>query len=146
MNHKMRLSTAAVAILAAPIVVLAMACGGGGGGNSPSDPGPPPGGDDVVTVNLDDFEYNPRQIQIGPGTTVRFVLRGTDPTHTATAKDGRFDSGFVFENPDDSFEVTFTGNDDDSTYEYSCVSHADCCDMKGSIQVGDNAPDPDAGY
>ncbi len=146
MNRKMRLLTTVIAVAAAPLFVLSLACGGGGGGNTPSQPDDPPEGDNVVTVNLDDFEFSPRRVRVQPGQTVRFVLRGSDPTHTATAKDGRFDSGSAFDNPGDTFEVAFNAQDDDMTYEYACTSHEDCCDMRGSILVGDNAPTPDERY
>lgn len=140
--------TRLVAIVATPLLVATLACGGGGGGsNNPAGPPPPGGGGgEVVVVNLDDFSFVPRRVQIDPGTTVRFVLRGTDPNHTATAVDGRFDSGLVFQAPGDSFEVDFTAADNNMTYDYSCGSHAQCCNMRGSIQVGNNAPPPAPGY
>lgn len=123
------------------------ACGGGGGdgGGSPSAP-PPPDDSGAITVNVDDFSFTPRQLTIQPGQTVRWVMRGNDPTHTVTARDGAFDSGFAFEGSGDSFEHTFTAADDDMTFEYACASHQGCCDMKGSVRVGDSAPAPDPGY
>lgn len=124
-----------------------VACGGGGGdgGESPTAP-PPPNDSGAVTVNVDDFSFTPRQLTIQPGQTVRWVMRGNDPTHTVSALDGEFDSGFAFEDSGDSFEHTFTAADDGMTFEYSCVSHTGCCDMKGSVRVGEGAPAPDPGY
>lgn len=124
---------------------LLLACGGGsdGGGESPTAPAPP-GGGSVVTIEVREHVFDPRSVTIQPGQTVRWVFRGQDPTHTATARDGAFDSGFVFRNQGDTFERRFDGNG--QTFEYFCRSHRDCCEMKGSIRVGSNAPAPDPGY
>lgn len=126
------------ALVTLPLVLTALACGGGGGG-TPSQP-PPPSGSNVVIVDVNDFAFDPATIRVNPGTTVRFVMRGSDPNHTATAVNGRFDSGFVFKNPGDTFEVQFTSADDDQTFDFACTSHQGCCKMQGSISVGDNAP------
>lgn len=132
------------------IAAFLVACGGGGGGGGGSDgptaPPPPPPGGSVVTVEVDEFSFEPRTVTIEPGQTVRWVFRGQDTTHTVTARDGAFDSGFVFQSQGDAFERTFGAADDGRTFEYSCVSHADCCDMKGSVRVGSDAPAPDPGY
>lgn len=128
-----------IALVTLPLVVAALACGGGGGG-SPSEPSPPSGGGNVVVVEVQDFLFNPKNVMVSPGTTVQFVMRGSDPNHTATAVNGRFDSGFAFQNPGDTFEVKFTAADDDQTFDYACKSHQQCCKMQGSISVGDNAP------
>jgi plastocyanin len=126
---------------------LLAACGGGGGGGggNPTDP-PPPGGGTVVTVELDEFTFQPRSVTVEPGQRVRWVLRGSDTTHTVTALDGSFDSGFAFNTPGATFERAFTEADRGTTFNYNCASHADCCDMKGSVRVGSNAPPPNPGY
>ena len=104
----------------------------------------------MVTVEVLDFSYNPKSIQINRGDTVRWVLVGTNPSHTVTALSTAFDSGFVFLNPGDTYDVTF--NQDNVTLEYSCQSHTTCCvvgqagDMKGSVLVGSGAPPPMTGY
>lgn len=126
------------------LALLLSACGGGGGGTSNTPTSPPPS--NVVTVDLNDFSFGPRQLQIQPGTTVRFVHQGTDPEHTSTAKEGRWDSGFAFRNTGNAFEVTFSQADDGKTFEYFCETHQETFDMKGSIKVGNNAPDPAPGY
>ncbi len=133
--------------LALTSCALLVACGGGGdgGGGTPTQP-PPPGDGSVVTVNLTEFDFSPRQVTIEPGQTVRWVMRGNDPSHTVTARDGAFDSGFAFDSAGATFEHTFTAADDGETFEYACVSHQDCCDMKGSVRVGEDAPAPDPGY
>lgn len=138
--------TRLVLTLTACAVLAACGGGGGGGGDTPTQPPPPPGDPGVVTVNLTEFDYSPRQVTVQPGQTVRWVHRGGDPTHTVTARDGGFDSGFAFDSAGNAFEHTFTAADNNQTFEYRCASHADCCDMKGSIRVGADAPAPDPGY
>ena len=128
---------------------LLVACsgggGGGGGGGTPTDP-PPPAPPQTVTIELDEFTYSPRSVTVEPGQTVRWVMRGADPTHTVTALDGAFDSGFAFDAAGDAFQHTFTEADRGKTYNYSCATHSDCCDMKGSVRVGQSAPPPNPGY
>ena len=104
----------------------------------------------TVTVQVLDFSYNPKQVQINSGDTVRWELVGATTTHTVTALSGLFDSGFIFLQPGDSYEQTF--NQNNVTFEYSCSTHALCCvagqigDMKGSVRVGSGAPPPLIGY
>ena len=97
-------------------------------------------------VEMDDFEFVPMQLQVSPGTTVRWIRRGLDPDHTTKSKLERWNSGFIFRNQGDMFEHTFTAADDGKTFEYFCETHVDTQDMKGSVRVGSNAPEPEAGY
>jgi plastocyanin len=113
----------------------------GCGSSSPSATAPAP---KMVTVEVLEFSYNPKSIQINAGDTVRWVFAGTDPTHTVTALRGAFDSGFIFLQPGDFYDQTF--NQDNVTLEYSCASHKACCAMQGSIRVGRGAPPPMTGY
>lgn len=122
--------------------LLVYACGGGGGG-SPTAPSPSPS---VVTVEVNDDFYEPKSITIDPGDTVRWVMNGSNSGHTVTHRDGAFDSGFVFNAAGDSFRRTFGAGDNGKTFEYSCRTHKDCCNMQGSVRVGAGAPDPDPGY
>lgn len=118
-----------------------LACGGGGGGgNSPTEPRAP----QVITVEVSDFTFSPRSIQIQPGDTVRWVMRGSDRTHTVTARDGSFDSGAVFTSGGAFFERRF--DTAGRTHEYWCSSHRNCCMMQGSVRVGQDAPPPNPGY
>jgi plastocyanin len=133
------------AVLALAACITLAACGGGGGGGTPTQPDPP-GSPNVITVELNEFAYSPRQLTIEPGQTVRWVLMGSDPSHTVTARDGAFDSGLTFQDTGDVFQRTFSTSEAGQTFEYACASHSDCCDMKGSIRVGENAPAPDPGY
>jgi len=120
----------------------------GCGSSSPSATAPGP---KMVTVEVLDFSYNPKSIQINSGDTVRWVFAGTNTFHTVTSlAPGAFDSGFVFLQPGDSFDHTF--NQNSVTFEYSCNTHALCCvagqaaEMRGSVLVGGGAPPPMTGY
>jgi plastocyanin len=122
------------------VFLLALACGGGGG-YSPTEPR---GGPKTVTINVIDFAFEPRSVTINPGDTVRWVMQGSDLHHSVTALNGAFDSGAVFTSAGATFERTFS--EANKTYEYYCKMHRDCCNMKGSILVGEAAPPPDPGY
>ena len=105
----------------------------------------------TVTVQVLDFSYDPKQVQINSGDTVRWELVGANPFHTVTSLAmGAFDSTFIFLVPGDFYEHTF--NQNNVTFEYSCSTHALCCvagqigDMKGSVRVGSGAPPPLIGY
>lgn len=125
------------------VAALLWACGGSGGG-SPTEP--PTDTGTTHTVEVIDNAFSPQSIQIQPGDTVRWVMQGGDPTHTVTDNDGAFDSGFVFEEVGDTFSRTFGADENGRTFEYFCQSHRQCCQMQGSVRVGDDAPDPSPGY
>ncbi len=103
------------------------------------------GGANVVIVNILDNFFDPQQVTIQPGDTVRWVLKGNDLSHTTTAT-GTWDSSFVFNVQGASFERTFPQGEDGQTFQYSCVTHQACCQMQGSVLVGENAPSPSPGY
>jgi plastocyanin len=129
-----------------PALVGALAvtyCGGGGGGSSPTAPPPPTTTGQVHIVQVQDDKYEPKSLTIAPGDTVRWVLSGSTTTHSVTAKDGSFDSGFIFTTAGATYERRFDTN---GTVEYSCRSHSACCLMRGSIKVGSNSPPPDPTY
>lgn len=124
--------------------LLALACGGGGGGKSPTAPNPITTPKTVVITVSDDM-YSPKSVSINPGDTVQWVLApGSLTTHTATDVGGSFDSGFTFTSAGATFSHQFPTNG--TTFNYSCKTHKDCCNMKGSIRVGDTAPQPNTGY
>ncbi len=108
--------------------------------------GAPPPDSTTVLVEVRDNSYSPKQVAIAAGDTVRWVMRGNNLNHTVTEMNNAFDSGFAFQATDDAFERKFGQADDNKTFNYSCVSHAGCCDMRGSVQVGENAPAPEPGY
>jgi len=131
-----------VAITLAAALAVSSCGGGGGGGNgggSPTEPRPA----QVIVVQVKDNSYEPKSITIEPGDTVRWVVSGTDRTHTVTAVNGAFDSGAVFTASGATFERRF---DTAGTWDYSCKAHKQCCLMQGSVRVGSGAPPPSPGY
>ena len=81
----------------------------------------------TMTVDISNHAFNPAQLNVAPGTTVRFVNNDTEP-HTATADNGVFDTGVL--EPGYSFDVLLDGS---VTVTYHCELHPD---MQGSIVVG----------
>src|SRR5919107_32609 len=81
-----------------------------------------------TTVEIRNNAFIPPQLNVAPGTTVRFVNNDTEP-HTATADNGLFDTGVL--QPGYSFDVFFDGS---GTVTYHCELHPD---MQGSIVVGE---------
>ena len=86
-----------------------------------------PAPNSTTTVDIRDHAFNPAQLNVAPGTTVRFVNNDTEP-HTATADNGLFDTGVL--EPGSSFDVFLDGS---GTVTYHCKLHPD---MQGSIVVG----------
>ena len=86
---------------------------------------PAPSG--TITVDIRDHAFNPAQLNVAPGTTVRFVNNDTKP-HTATADNGLFDTGEL--QPGYSFDVVLDGA---GTVTYHCELHPY---MQESIVVG----------
>jgi plastocyanin len=72
---------------------------------------------DVVVISMLDSSFDPAELSIPVGTTVRWVNDGELP-HTATADDDSFDSGTL--QPGESFEFTF---DTAGDYPYYCLLH-----------------------
>jgi plastocyanin len=68
-------------------------------------------------VNVQYSAYGPSQLDVLPGTRVRWSNESTR-THTVTAYDGTFDSGRL--EPGARFQVTFTRP---GTYQYHCSIH-----------------------
>ena len=125
-------------------LLITLACGGGGGnGGTPTVPPAPSG---VVVVEILDNRFEPKQLTVDAGTTVRWIHRGNASNHTTTEMETTWDSGLVFLSPGDTFEHTFSAADDGKTFEYSCVTHKACCLMQGSVRVGSSAPPPSPGY
>lgn len=124
-------------------LVLASACGGGGGGSTPTSPNPAPS---AFVVEVQDYAFVPKSIQVNPGDTVTWRLVGSDHTHSVTAVGGVFDSGFVFTSSGATFSRTFTNAEVGRTFNYQCTTHYASHMMQGSVRVGDSAPPPDPGY
>jgi len=89
-----------------------------------------PAPNSTTTVDIRDHAFNPAQLNVAPGTTVRFVNNDTEP-HTATADNGAFDTGEL--QPGYSMDVFLDGA---GTVPYHCELHPD---MQGSIIVGETS-------
>jgi plastocyanin len=77
-------------------------------------------------VTIVDFAFEPVDLTVSPGTTVRWTNAG--PTsHTATADDGSFDSAILAQGA--TFEHTFEAA---GAFPYRCVIHPA---MTGTITV-----------
>jgi plastocyanin len=97
---------------------------------------PPPAADSraaspatVVTVGLYDNYFQPRTLNVQPGTTVKWVNYGRH-THTVTANNASWDSGDIA--PGESYSATFR---QPGTYNYHCHHHTQQR-MEGTIVVG----------
>ncbi len=123
---------------------LILACGGGGS-TSHSTPTSNSPTNMTMTVDVADDFFSPKDINVAPGTTVHWVMVGVHPGHTVTDSGGAFDSGMIFTSSGASFDHTFTSSDAGKTFNYFCQTHVSL-GMKGSVQVGQNAPSPGAGY
>jgi plastocyanin len=89
---------------------------------------PAPGSGVVAVV---DFDYTPRRLSVGVGSTLRWVNQGIAP-HTVTTPDGTLDSGYIA--PGGSWSQTFRSA---GTFAYLCTLHPQ---MTGTIEVVDGAP------
>jgi plastocyanin len=79
-----------------------------------------------VNVSAKDDTFDPANITIQPGQTVRFTNSG-NRVHTVTSTDNKFDSGDI--PPGRAFDVTFMS---EGTYKYHCKHHKG---MEGTITV-----------
>jgi plastocyanin len=78
------------------------------------------------TVQIKDFAYHPATLQIPAGTTVTWT--NDDPVpHTASAKDGSFNTGNIATGQSVSLDFTKAG-----TFDYVCLYHPT---MTGTIIV-----------
>jgi len=109
------------------------ACGGGGGGGGEIiEPAVP----EVVEVSLFDDRFNPDDLVVVVGTTVRWI-NDDEEDHTVTSgiDNSDPDAGLFFDAPPlapgDSFEVDF---DDPGDFDYFCRFHVDL-GMVGLVSV-----------
>ena len=130
-------------LLACLVFAFALIFSGCGGDNSTSNGS---NNGQVVIVSIRDNFFDPKSITISPGTTVRWVMRGSMTNHTVTENNGMFDSGFRFRNDGDVFERTFGSGDSDKIFLYHCETHWNSDEMQGSVRVGANAPPPPPRY
>ncbi|MDX1578210.1 MAG: cupredoxin family copper-binding protein [Gemmatimonadota bacterium] len=95
-----------------------------------ADTGAPPQAVDpaapVVEIEISNISFGADEIEIEPGTTVRWV--NLDPVeHTSTSDDGLWDSGLI--PPEGTFERTF---DEPGRFDFYCIPHPF---MNGTIVV-----------
>jgi plastocyanin len=95
---------------------------------SPARPTSQPSSEAAVNVKIDNFNFEPKNLQVAVGTTVTWQ-NADDVPHTATAKgeDPAFDSGAI--DTDEKFSFTFTKP---GVYAYYCKVHPH---MTGVITV-----------
>jgi plastocyanin len=83
----------------------------------------------ISTVGTYDNRFTPANLNVQPGTTVRWVNYGQH-NHTITANDGSWDSGDI--KPGASYSATFNTR---GTYHYYCRHHTQDR-MQGVVVVG----------
>jgi plastocyanin len=107
-------------------------CSGGGAGGSP-----PASEAHTAVVEILDGAFTPALRRVSPGDSVRWVLVGTDPSHTVSARaPGGFDSGLRFLEPGDSWEVSFGLESAGQAYAYRCLTHGE----EGIVRVAGEQP------
>ncbi len=73
----------------------------------------------TVTVDIQDFSFQPRDLTVNVGTTVRWVNRDTESPHSVAAEDGKtITSPLINPGKESSFEFTQTGQ-----MAYRCGVH-----------------------
>ena len=77
-------------------------------------------------VDIRDFAFSPRTVEIRVGDTVTWTNRDS-VAHTATAQNGSFDTGLLAEGESGSIRFTAAG-----TYRYLCTPHPQ---MTGTVVV-----------
>ena len=87
----------------------------GGGTNTSNET--PSVGTKTATVDMRNFAFTPGNLQVPVGATVTFTNDDSVP-HTATARDGSWDTGLL--NQGESKSITF---DKPGDYEYYCKVH-----------------------
>ena len=85
------------------------------------------------TVAMVDFDFEPNEVTVNVGDTVTWTNEGDAP-HTATDRDGAWDTGTV--DPGGSASITF---ETAGTYEYFCEIHPQ---MVGTVVVEEAAEQP----
>ncbi|HEX6590113.1 MAG TPA: cupredoxin family copper-binding protein [Longimicrobiales bacterium] len=84
------------------------------------------GGARAHVVEMTRFAFQPFQVEVAPGDTVRWLNRELVP-HTATARDGSWDSGGIEQGASWSWVADRRG-----TIDYVCAYHPS---MRGRIVV-----------
>jgi plastocyanin len=90
---------------------------------------PHAGASETVEVTVDDYKFQPAELRVKVGTTVRWVNREKRTSHSVIwlGPGGGFESDRFF--PDESYERKF---DKPGTFPYTCGPHPE---MKGVVIV-----------
>lgn len=89
---------------------------------------PASSGEFTTKAKILDSGYQPKRLEIGQGTAVKWVNKGSE-THTVTANDGSFDSSDVA--PGETFRRRFK---DTGVFKYRCTIHPE---LRGKVISGD---------
>ena len=89
------------------------------GGASPAS-----SGEYTTKAKIVDFSFQPKRIEIGQGTAVKWVNKGAE-SHTVTANDGSWDSGNM--SPGDTFRKRFKQT---GVFKFHCEIHPE---MRGKV-------------
>src|SRR6266850_2260269 len=103
------------------------ACGSSSSPSSPSPSSPATPSNGLVTVNIQNFSYQPNPVTVKVGTQINW-LNKDNVDHTATSDDGRFDN-FVNAMSAHGAPVTMGTA---GTFTYHCTLHSN---MRGTIVV-----------
>jgi plastocyanin len=82
---------------------------------------------EACLVEIKEFDYMPRHIEIAAGTTVTWINRDEDTQHTATARDRSWDTDFLQTGESAAIAFDTTGE-----MEYFCREHGF---MIGTVRV-----------
>lgn len=121
--HEHRAIRRALAVALAGGVLVAVGCGD-------DEESPDPASAQVVTVDMRDVSFKPKNLAVEAGTTVRWTNSDAEILHTVTKVSGpgeAFDSGNVY--PGETYERRF---DEPGRIDYVCVLHDG---QAGSITV-----------
>ena len=119
---------ALVALAAVSLAVAAVACGGGGS-DAYGESDPVAVNASSVTVEMRDNSFQPKGIQIKPGTTVTWVNKDST-VHNVRQVESKFLSPDVVQ-PGEIFTFKF---DQAGKYRYQCTNHHPT--MNGVVIVG----------
>ena len=123
------LVVAIVIAVGATLVIMLTNNSTGADTSKPSASAPAPasaGGGKTVKLRISNFAFAPPTVTVAAGTTVTWTNEDST-AHTATASNGRFDTGTIDPGQTKSFTFRKPG-----TYQYICSFHAF---MHGTIVV-----------
>ena len=89
---------------------------------------PAPAGEFTTRAKIVDFSFQPKRIEIGQGTRVKWKNIG-DEAHTVTSNTGLFDSGDIA--PGETFAKKFKQT---GVFKFHCEIHEE---MRGKVISGD---------